>query len=89
MEPFRIPPAAEESASKRRQSRDGFDNAYVLEEDTANNSSESDLDGKDIENGDEDAEIPRAEESKKREQKEKDPNLIEWDGPDDPENPMN
>jgi hypothetical protein len=89
MEPFRIPPAAEESAPKRRQSEDRFDNFNVVEGDSANNSSESDIDEKDLEKGDEDAEVRRAEESKKKEQKEKDPNLIEWDGPEDPENPMN
>jgi DHA1 family multidrug resistance protein-like MFS transporter len=89
MEPFRIPPAAKESAPKRRQSEGRFDKFDVPEGDTTNNSSESDIDEKDLEKGNEDAEIRRAEESKKKEQKEKDPNLIEWGGPDDPENPMN
>jgi DHA1 family multidrug resistance protein-like MFS transporter len=42
---------------------------------------------KDLERGDEEGDNAKAEAQKKKE--EKDLNLIEWDGPNDPENPMN
>ncbi|KAL4998589.1 major facilitator superfamily domain-containing protein [Aspergillus recurvatus] len=43
---------------------------------------------RDLESGNNDAQQTSADE-KPSEQKSKDPNLIEWDGPDDPENPQN
>ena len=42
---------------------------------------------KDLERGDEEGGNAQAEKQKTRE--ERDPNLVEWDGPNDPENPMN
>jgi hypothetical protein len=42
----------------------------------------------DLESGNHDAQQPSADE-KPKEQESKDPNLIEWNGPDDPENPQN
>lgn len=66
----------------RLQYEDRFDDEEVVEGETVNNSSEEDL-----ENGREGEESKKAEDLKKK--GEKDPNLIEWDGPDDPENPMN
>ncbi|KAL3431986.1 major facilitator superfamily domain-containing protein [Aspergillus tetrazonus] len=42
----------------------------------------------DLESGNHDAQKPSADE-KPKEQVSKDPNLIEWNGPDDPENPQN
>lgn len=41
-----------------------------------------------LESGNHDAQKPSADE-KPKEQESKDPNLIEWNGPDDPENPQN
>jgi hypothetical protein len=38
---------------------------------------------------DEEKAIEAGEDKKVEPEKQKDPNLIEWDGPDDPENPMN
>ncbi|PBP21624.1 MFS general substrate transporter [Diplocarpon rosae] len=63
----------------RLQHEDRVNDGDVIESDTVNNSE----DEKDLEAG----AHTKAGESNKRE--EKDPNLIEWDGPDDPENPMN
>jgi hypothetical protein len=50
---------------------------------TVNNTSDEDLSDKDLEKGDKEGE------KKKHEEPPKDPNLIVWDGPNDPENPMN
>ncbi len=69
----------------RLQYEDRFDDEEVVEGETINSSGEEDL-----EKGAAGEESKKAEESKKKKKKEeKDPNLIEWDGPDDPENPMN
>lgn len=60
------------------------DDIFNKEEgETANNSGE---DENDLEKGD--ADKSKKEEDAKK-QEEKDPNLVEWDGPDDPGNPMN
>lgn len=58
-------------------------------EHTTPNSDMSSIGGRDIEKGDEVADQAKAEAAKKEAIQQKDPNLIEWDGPDDPENPMN
>lgn len=55
----------------------------VLEGEEINSGSGSVDEGKDLENGD------RYKEEQQSKGEEKDPNLIEWNGPDDPENPMN
>jgi DHA1 family multidrug resistance protein-like MFS transporter len=78
----------------RLQFGDEFDNSYdfpAQEGETVNSSdSESQLDSdKDLEKGDAKEDNIKAEKAKREEQQEKDPNLIEWDGPNDPENPMN
>jgi MFS transporter, DHA1 family, multidrug resistance protein len=46
-------------------------------------------DDTDVEKGDQDSDNERVEKLRRKESKRKDPNLIEWDGPEDPENPMN
>jgi DHA1 family multidrug resistance protein-like MFS transporter len=56
---------------------------------TANNSKESLPDNSDLEKGNQDADNVKDDKAKKEEQKQKDPNLIEWDGPHDVGNPMN
>lgn len=64
----------------RQQYDDTFDNNEVIEgsgEDT------------DVEKGDVESDNERAERLRRKESTPKDPNLIEWDGPEDPENPMN
>jgi hypothetical protein len=65
----------------RQQYDDSFDGHDVIED--------SCLDETDVEKGDESRDNERAEQLKKKESKQKDPNLIEWDGESDPENPMN
>lgn len=55
----------------------------VTGDETSNNTNEEDLSDKDLETGDVEAE------KKKHEEPPRDPNLIVWDGPNDPENPMN
>src|SRR6266536_2797784 len=65
-----------------------FDDDSPVEGPTANNSKENFPDDADLEKGNQDANNPKAEEAKKAEQR-KDPNLIEWDGPNDVGNPMN
>ncbi|KAL3422477.1 MFS multidrug transporter [Phlyctema vagabunda] len=62
----------------QRQSSDGD-----ISGNTANNSFQ------DLEKGNENETNPPDPEEGTREEREKDPNLIEWDGPSDPENPMN
>lgn len=47
------------------------------------------LDEADVEKGDENSDNERAEQLRMKESKHKDPNLIEWDGPSDIENPQN
>jgi DHA1 family multidrug resistance protein-like MFS transporter len=64
----------------RQQYDDTFDGNEVLE-----GSGED----SDVEKGDQHSGNGRAEQLRRKESKQKDPNLIEWDGPDDPENPMN
>jgi MFS transporter, DHA1 family, multidrug resistance protein len=64
----------------RQQYDDTFDGNEVLE-----GSGED----SDVEKGDQHSDNGRAEQLRRKESKQKDPNLIEWDGPDDPENPMN
>jgi len=61
----------------------------AIEGETPSNSSDEDFREKDLEKGDEVADNRKVEESKNKEQEAKDPNLIEWNGPDDPENPLN
>ena len=77
-------PQLGQTTSKRQQSEDRFDD-NVIERELANNR-ENNVDGKDLEKGDQ---VGDDEGATEPEQTEKDPNLIEWDGPDDPENPMN
>jgi len=77
------------TAHLRQQTEDRFDNNDVVEAESANNGSDESVADKDLETGDEAGDDKKAEELKRKETKEKDPNLIEWDGPDDPENPMN
>ncbi|CAL3973527.1 unnamed protein product [Diplocarpon coronariae] len=67
----------------RLQYGDRLDDRDGNEGDIVNNSD----DEKDLEAGDDSNANENAEQSKKK--VEKDPNLVEWDGPDDPENPMN
>ncbi|KAN0112715.1 MFS general substrate transporter [Hyaloscypha variabilis] len=64
----------------RQQYDDTFDDNEVLE----GSGEDSDVEKGNVEGGNE-----RAEQLKRKESKQKDPNLIEWDGPEDPENPMN
>lgn len=70
-------------AHTRRQFDDEFDNSYDPPHTSGQNSPNTDTD---LEKGGADAEIPQQSEEQ---EKAKDPNLIEWDGPNDPENPMN
>ncbi|BCS19810.1 MFS transporter [Aspergillus puulaauensis] len=48
-----------------------------------------DYEERDLESGNNDAQPPSTDEKSKEETNTKDPNLVEWDGPDDPENPQN
>ena len=64
----------------RQQYDDTFDDNVVIE---------GSGDDTDVEKGDVENENGRAEQLKRKESKARDPNLIEWDGPEDPENPMN
>jgi DHA1 family multidrug resistance protein-like MFS transporter len=64
----------------RQQYDDTFDDNEVVE---------GIGDNTDVEKGDQNSDNERAEQLRRKESKQKDPNLIEWDGPDDPENPMN
>lgn len=64
------------------QKYDVLDDRFGTEQETENNTSDEETD-KDLEKGD--AEV----EKKKTAEPVKDPNLIVWDGPNDPENPMN
>lgn len=65
----------------RQQYDDTFDGNEVIE-----GSSSEDTD---VEKGDQTSDEEKAEQLKRKESKQKDPNLIEWDGPNDPESPMN
>lgn len=69
-----------------RSSHQQFDNLDGrfgnIEDETADNTSDEET-GKDLEKGDVEGE------KKKHEESAKDLNLIVWDGPNDPENPMN
>jgi DHA1 family multidrug resistance protein-like MFS transporter len=83
---------ATNSEHHRQQFDDEFDNSYdfpAQEGETVNNSSAEDLGERDLEKADEEANKKKAQLPRNNSQKKKDPNLIEWDGPDDPENPMN
>jgi MFS transporter, DHA1 family, multidrug resistance protein len=79
-EPVDGPELGQRSHS-RQQYDDSFDGNEVIEDDS--------LDETDVEKGDENRDNERAEQLKRKESKQKDPNLIEWDGPSDPENPQN
>lgn len=48
-----------------------------------------DYEERDLESGNNDAQPPLTNEKSKEETNTKDPNLVDWDGPDDPENPQN
>ena len=64
------------------QQFDSLDDRFGnIEDETADNTSDEGTE-KDLEKGD-------AEGEKKKQESAKDPNLIVWDGPNDPENPMN
>ena len=65
----------------RQQYDDSFDGNAVAEDGS--------FDEADLEMGDESGDNERAEQLEKKKSKQKDPNLIEWDGPLDAENPMN
>lgn len=77
---------------QREQFDDEFDNSYdfpAQEGELVDSSdAESPTSDKDLEKGDETVEADN-EKAKHKEKEKKDPNLIEWDGPNDPENPMN
>lgn len=79
-----------EPTHKRRQFDDEFDNSYDFPGDeTANNSGQdSPTTDKDLEKGEGEGDGQQSA-GAQGEEKKKDPNLIEWDGPNDPENPMN
>ena len=64
------------------QQYDVLDDRFGIEQEMENNTSDEETD-KDLEKGD--AEV----EKKKTAEPVKDPNLIVWDGPNDPENPLN
>jgi hypothetical protein len=74
-------PELEQRFHSRQQYNDSFDGNDVVEDGS--------LDEIDVEKGDESSDNERAEQLKRKESKQKDPNLIEWDGPSDPENPQN
>jgi MFS transporter, DHA1 family, multidrug resistance protein len=59
-----------------------------LHEDTDNETGNNILSEKDLENADSEDPCPE-EQGEQTAQPATDPNLIEWDGPDDPENPLN
>ncbi len=61
----------------------------AIQGETPSNSSDENLGEKDLEKADDAADSRKADEPEKEEQKVKDPNLVEWNGPDDPENPQN
>lgn len=82
---------SEKRTLESRQGRDEIGRSRTIEEQVANNDNvDIDLE-KDLERGESDPDRAEKEEELKRQRKEqqKDPNLIEWDGPDDPGNPMN
>jgi MFS transporter, DHA1 family, multidrug resistance protein len=66
------------------QQFDSLDDRFgnETEDETARNASDEESSDKDLERG-------NVEREKKHEEPPKDPNLIVWDGPNDPENPMN
>jgi MFS transporter, DHA1 family, multidrug resistance protein len=66
--------------NNRQQYDDTFDGNEVRE---------GSGDDTDLERGDQSSDEEKAEQLRRKESKHRDPNLIEWDGPDDPENPMN
>lgn len=71
-----------EQFKSTHQQFDSLDDRFGnIQDETANNSSDE-ASEKDLERGD-------VEGQKKSEEPAKDPNLIVWDGPNDPENPMN
>jgi MFS transporter, DHA1 family, multidrug resistance protein len=59
-----------------------------LHEDTDNETSNNNLSENDLEKGDSEEPSPEVQ-GDQTERPATDPNLIEWDGPDDPENPLN
>jgi MFS transporter, DHA1 family, multidrug resistance protein len=67
--------------NSRQQYDDTFDGNEVVEGSSG--------DDTDVEKGDQSSDEEKAEQLRRKESKHRDPNLIEWDGPDDPENPMN
>ncbi|CZR52746.1 probable fluconazole resistance protein [Phialocephala subalpina] len=73
--------------ASRQQYDDSFDGIDVVDGTRIDNTSSSTLD---LEKGDEEADrAATAAQLQRHASKPKDPNLIEWDGPLDPENPMN
>ncbi|PMD23913.1 MFS general substrate transporter [Hyaloscypha hepaticicola] len=78
-EPVNIPELGQRLNS-RQQYDDTFDGNEVIE---------GSGDDTDLERGDGSNDEEKAEQLRRKESKQTDPNLIEWDGPDDPENPMN
>jgi MFS transporter, DHA1 family, multidrug resistance protein len=73
-------PELAQTFNTRQQYDDTFDGNEVIEGSSG--------DDTDVEKGDQ-TNDERAQQLKKKESKHRDPNLIEWDGPNDPENPMN
>jgi hypothetical protein len=67
--------------NSRQQYDDTFDGNEVVEGSSG--------DDTDVEKGDQSSDEEKAEQLRRKQSKQRDPNLIEWDGPDDPENPMN
>lgn len=76
---------------KTMEGREQYDESPRPIEGQPPNDSETSSMDRDLEKGDEDpdAEEKAEEIRKQKEEQANDPNLIEWDGPDDPENPMN
>jgi DHA1 family multidrug resistance protein-like MFS transporter len=77
-------PIDDPELGNRLQSRQQYDDTF-----DGNEVIEGSGDDTDLERGDQSSDEEKAEQLRRKGSKHRDPNLIEWDGPDDPENPMN
>jgi DHA1 family multidrug resistance protein-like MFS transporter len=77
-------PVDSQELGLRLNSRQQYDDTF-----DGNEVREGSADDTDLERGDQSSDEEKAEQLRRKESKQRDPNLIEWDGPNDPENPMN
>ncbi|EGX52220.1 hypothetical protein TWF173_005218 [Orbilia oligospora] len=84
-------PAAEKSGSRSRLGNEGGDSKKFGKDDDIESPIDSDIEKGVLDSSDDDGklQLSKTKSGKSGRSNRRDPNLVDWDGPDDPENPLN